>query len=52
MTDCFHRNTQILDKLATLNQKVEAFKQRAREKRVEKAPNVFPLKSRKPYNTR
>jgi hypothetical protein len=43
---------EILDKLATLNQKVEAFKQRAREKRVEKAPNVFPLKSRKPYNTR
>jgi hypothetical protein len=41
----------LLDKLASLNQKVEAFKQRAREKRVKKASNVFSLKSRKPYNT-
>ncbi|GAC28438.1 hypothetical protein GPAL_1574 [Glaciecola pallidula DSM 14239 = ACAM 615] len=41
----------ILDKLASLNKKVEAFKQRAREMRVEKAPNVFLLKSRNPNNT-
>jgi len=41
----------ILEKLASLNKKVEAFKERAREKRVEKAPNVFLLKSHKPNNT-
>jgi len=38
----------ILQKLDSLNKKVEAFKQHARDKRVEKAPNVFLLKARKP----
>lgn len=37
----------ILEKLNTLNQKVEAFKQRAREKKLAKASNVVILKSRK-----
>jgi hypothetical protein len=36
----------ILQKLHSLNKKVEEFKQRAHDKRVEKAPNVFLLKSR------
>lgn len=35
----------ILEKLDTLNQKVEALKQRAREKKVERSPNVIALKS-------
>lgn len=35
----------ILVKLNTLNEKVEAFKQRALEKRVAKASNVVVLKS-------
>ena len=35
----------ILEKLNTLNQKVEAFKQRAREKKLAKASNVVILKS-------
>jgi hypothetical protein len=37
----------ILEKLQTLNEKVEAFKQRAREKKVQKASNVIDLKSRR-----
>jgi len=37
----------ILEKLTTLNEKVEAIKQRARDKRVEKAPNVILLNSRR-----
>lgn len=37
----------ILEKLTVLNEKVEAIKQRAREKRVEKAPNVILLNSRR-----
>jgi hypothetical protein len=38
----------ILQKLDSLDKKVEEFKQRAHDKRVEKAPNVFLLKSRYP----
>ncbi|MFT6085670.1 MAG: hypothetical protein ACJAWT_001398 [Glaciecola sp.] len=38
----------ILQKLHSLNKKVEEFKRRAHDKRVEKAPNVFLLKSRPP----
>ncbi|MFQ3207378.1 MAG: hypothetical protein ACI9IT_001535 [Glaciecola sp.] len=41
----------ILQKLDSLNKKVEDFKRRAQDKRVEKAPNVFLLKSRKPPNS-
>ncbi|AEP29338.1 hypothetical protein [Brumicola nitratireducens] len=37
----------ILKKLTALNEKVEAIKQRARDKRVEKAPNVILLNSRR-----
>ncbi|MFQ3251354.1 hypothetical protein [Glaciecola sp.] len=37
----------ILEKLNNLNEKVEAFKQRAREKKVQKASNVIDLKSRR-----
>jgi len=37
----------ILEKLTALNEKVEAIKQRARDKRVEKAPNVILLNSRR-----
>jgi hypothetical protein len=37
----------ILEKLRALNEKVEAIKQRARDKRVEKAPNVVLLNSRR-----
>jgi hypothetical protein len=37
----------ILEKLTVLNEKVEAIKQRARDKRVEKAPNVILLNSRR-----
>jgi hypothetical protein len=40
----------ILQKLDSLNKKVEQFKQLAHDKRIEKAPNVFLLKSRKPSN--
>ena len=36
----------IMLKLEVLNQKVEALKQRARDKKVEKVANVFVLKSR------
>jgi hypothetical protein len=35
----------ILHKLHLLNKKIEEFKQRAHDKKVEKAPNVFLLKS-------
>ena len=37
----------ILEKLTTLNEKVESIKQRARDKRVEKCPNVIQLNSRR-----
>lgn len=37
----------ILEKLTTLNEKVESIKQRARDKRVDKAPNVIQLNSRR-----
>ena len=37
----------ILEKLTVLNEKVEAIKQRARDQRVEKAPNVILLNSRR-----
>ncbi len=37
----------IMEKLEALNHKVEAFKQRAREKRIEKSSNVVPLKPKK-----
>lgn len=37
----------ILAKLTALNEKVEAIKQRARDKRVEKVPNVILLNSRR-----
>jgi hypothetical protein len=37
----------ILDKLEALNLKVEDFKQRAREKKLEKISNVINLKSRR-----
>nr|WP_297349373.1 hypothetical protein [uncultured Glaciecola sp.] len=40
----------ILQKLDSFNKKVEDFKLRAQDKRVEKAANVFLLKSRKPPN--
>jgi hypothetical protein len=36
---------EIMVKLNELNEKVEAFKQKARDKRVEKADNVIPLKT-------
>jgi hypothetical protein len=37
----------ILDKLALLSDKVEFYKQLAIDKRVEKAPNVINLKTRR-----
>lgn len=37
----------ILEKLNNLNEKVEAFKERAREKKVQRASNVIDLKSRR-----
>ena len=36
---------EIMVKLNELNEKVEAFKQKARDKKVEKADNVIPLKT-------
>jgi hypothetical protein len=34
-----------MEKLNELNEKVEAFKQKARDKKVEQADNVIPLKT-------
>jgi hypothetical protein len=36
---------EIMVKLNELNEKVEAFKQKARDKKVEQADNVIPLKT-------